>query len=108
MMHSNYKYDTDFIKKMILIFLKNLQNEKNQSEMFFSKVLYRFESGFFPKRKQGGGRKSISDHVVCVVKVSDRVVFNHKQITEMLQRLPIENSQVKAGNTSEDLLNEIR
>ena len=76
--------------------------------MFSSKVLYRFESGFFPKRKQGGALESISDHVACVVKVSDRVVFNHKQTTQMLQRLPIENSQIKAGNTSEDLLNEIR
>ena len=32
-------------------------------------------------------------------------ILNHKQ---MLQRLPIALGQVKAGNTSENLLNEIR
>ena len=51
--------------------------------------------------------------IACVAKVSDHKVFNHKQLKiltpkEMLQRLPIALAQVKSGNTSENLLNEIR
>ena len=49
--------------------------------------------------------------IACVAKVSDHTVFDHKQrkiLTpkQILQRLPIALSQV--GNTSENLLNEIR
>ena len=47
-------------------------------------------------------------HIVCVAKVSDH--SNLKMLTpkQMLQGLPKALAQVKAGNTSENLLNEIR
>ena len=77
------------------------------------KVLHGFESGIFPKRKQGEVLTSILDHVARVAKVSDRKVFNHKQLkiltpNQMFQRLSIALAQVKGGNTSENFLNEIR
>ena len=53
-------------------------------------ILNAFRSGVFPmKEKQGKGLR----------------VLTPKQ---MLQRLPIELAQVKAGNISENLLNQIR
>ena len=65
-------------------------------------VLNAFESEIFPKRKQGKGFKDILDKV-----------FHQKQLNiltpkQMLERLPITLAQVKTGNTSENLLNEIR
>ena len=68
------------------------------------KVLNAFESGVFPKRKQGKGLTSISDHVARAAKVSNRKVFSHKEFTlltpnQMVQRLPIVLAQVKSGNT---------
>ena len=47
-----------------------------------------------------------------LAKVFDCNAFNHKQFkiltpNQMLQRLPVALAQVKAGNTSEHLLNEI-
>ena len=78
------------------------------------KVLNAFESGIFPKRKQGKRLTSISDCVARVAKVrSDRRVSDRKQLEiltlkQMLQRLPITLAQVKADNTYENLLNEIR
>ena len=49
------------------------------------KVLNAFETEMFPKIKQGKGLTSISDCVARVAKfskhkVSDRKVFNHKQL----------------------------
>ena len=46
-----------------------------------------------------------------VAKVTDRKVYNHLNLKilspkEMQQRLPIALAQVKAGNTTENLLNE--
>ena len=48
-----------------------------------------------------------------VAKVSDRRVFDRKRIKiltpkQMLQGLPVALAQVKAGNTSENLINKIR
>ena len=105
---------------MILIFLKNLQNQKNQSEKEKKaltlknviillngkqKVFNDFESGIFPKGKQWKGLTCILNHVATV--------FDHKQfkilsLKQILQRFTITFAQVKAGNTSENLLNEIR
>ena len=65
--------------------LKNLQNQKNQSENKRDttlktaiillngrqRVLNAFESRAFPKRKQGEGLKSISANVARVAKVSN-------------------------------------
>ena len=75
-----------------------------------------YRSGMFPiKAIQGKGRQrtldsSTSDlpRVARVAKLSDN--SNLKMLTprQMLQRLPITLAQVKAGNTSENLLNEIR
>ena len=49
----------------------------------------------------------------CVAKVSDRMVYNPLNLKilspkEMQERLSIALAQAKAGNTSENLLNEIR
>ena len=113
---------------MILIFLKNLQDQKDllkkkkkvvtlKNEIMLlngrQKVLNAFEIGIFPKTKKGEGLTSISDCVARVAKVSNRKVFNHKQLEiltlkQMFQRLPIVLAQVKVVNTSENLLNEIR
>ena len=51
--------------------------------------------------------------VACVVKVFNCKAFDHKRIKilapkQMLQRLTIALAQVKAGNTSENFINEIR
>ena len=52
--------------------------------------------------------KGIPNVLARVAKVPDH--SNHKILSpkQMLQRLPIALAQVKAGNTSENLLNEIR
>ena len=76
---------------MILIFSKNLQNQKNQSKKKKvltlkntiillkrrQKVLNAFESGIFPKGKQGNG------------------------VWQMLKKLPVALAQAKVDNTSE-------
>ena len=46
--------------------------------------------------------------IVCIVKVSDNSNLKILSPKWMLQRLPIALSLVKAGNTPENLLNEIR
>ena len=51
--------------------------------------------------------------IACIAKVSGCKVFDHTQLKiltpkQMLQRLPISLAQVKAGNTSENLLDEIK
>ena len=73
------------------------------------KVVNAFQSEIFPKLKQGKGLKRITDRKA---KVSNLKVLNHKQLKlltlkQMLQRLPTALAQVKAGNKSETLLNEI-
>ena len=76
------------------------------------KFLNAFQRGKFLKEKQGKGLKSILDSVAHVAKVSNCKVCNRKELRiltpkQMLRRLPIAVAQVKAGNTSENLLNEI-
>ena len=61
------------------------------------KILYAFESKIFLTKSKGAGILNL-DH-------SRLKVLTPKQ---MLQRLPIALAQVKAGNNSESLLNEIR
>ena len=46
--------------------------------------------------------------LACAAKLSDRKSIKILTPKQMLQRLPIAPAQVKAGNTSENLLNEIR
>ena len=46
--------------------------------------------------------------VACVAKVSDRKHIKIFTPKEMLQRFPIALAQIKTGNTSENLLNEIK
>ena len=78
------------------------------------KVINAFESGIFPKTKQGKRLTSFLGRIAQVArgaKVSDYEVSDHKQLKiltpkQMLQRLSIALAQVKAGNTSENLLNE--
>ena len=78
-----------------------------------------FRSRMFPiKAIQGKGRQrtlasSASDlprvtRVARVAKLSDNSNLKILTPRQMLQRLPITLAQVKAGNTSENLLNEIR
>ena len=101
-----------------MIFLKNLRNQKNQSENKIKaltlknaiillnerqKGLNAFEKGIFPKRKQGKGLTRILDCVAQVAKVSDRNQLKILTLKQMFQRLPIVLAQVKAGTTSENL-----
>ena len=74
------------------------------------KVLKAFESGIFSNGKQ---RKRFASILNCIANVSDRKVFNHKQLKiltakQILQRSTIALAQVKADNKSENSLNEIR
>ena len=68
-------------------------------------VLNTFKSGIFPLQPtEGTGNPDISTRVAKV--------FNHsclKKLTpkQMIQMLPIDFVQVKAGNTPENLLNQI-
>ena len=75
------------------IVLKNLYNFFEGRE----KILDAFESKIFLTKSKGAGILN-PDH-------SKLKILTHKQ---MLQRLPIALAQVKAGNNSESLLNEIR
>ena len=72
------------------------------------KFLNVFESGIFQIRKQEKGLTSISDCVARVAEVSNNKQPKILNPAQMLQRLPIALAQVKAGNTSSNLLNEIR
>ena len=104
------KYQTDLLAK-IMNFRKNTkprsQEKKQEKEIvlknlynFFEgreKVLDAFESKIFSIKSKGSGILN-PDH-------SKLKILTPKQ---MLQRLPIALAQVKAGNNSESLLNEIR
>ena len=110
-------------------FLKNLQNQTNQSEKKKAltsknaivllngeqKVVNALKSGIFPKGKllkveyfQKGNREKkltrVLDRVGRVAKVSDRKQLRILTRKQMLQRLPIARAQVKADNKSENLL----
>ena len=50
----------------------------------------------------------ILDRVDLVAKVSDRKQLKMLTSKKVLQRLPIALAEVKAGNTSENILNKIR
>ena len=81
------------------------------------KVLNSFESGIFPKEKQGKEFTGLLDRLAssCIArlaKVSDREFSDRRHLKtsaskKMLRRLPIAILQVKAGSKSENLLNEI-
>ena len=63
------------------------------------RVLDAFESKIFPIKIEGTGfSNKVSNH-------SNLKILTPKKI---LQRLPIAFAQVKAGNTSENVLNEIK
>ena len=63
------------------------------------RVLDAFESKIFPIKIEGTGfSNKVSNH-------SNLKILTPKK---MLQRLPIAFAQVKAGNTSESVLNEIK
>ena len=65
-----------------------------------------FKSGIFPlKSKQGKGCPSDLAHVAKVFNRTQIKILAPKQ---MLQRLVVAVAQVQTGNTSENLLNEIR
>ena len=61
------------------------------------RVLDAFESKLFLKKSKGAGFLNL-----------DRSKLKILTPTQMLQRLPIALAQVKAGDSSESLLNEIR
>ena len=89
--HTKPKSQEKKTKKEIV--LKNLYNFFEGRE----KILDAFESKIFLTKSKGAGILN-PDH-------SKLKVVTPKQ---MLQRLPIALAQVKAGNNSESLLNEIR
>ena len=68
-------------------------------------VLNNFKSGIFSLQPaEGTGYPVMSARIT---KVSDRSSLKILTRKQMLQRLPIALAQVKAGNTSENLLNKI-
>ena len=87
---------------------RKTQNKNDRKKMFLKtyiiflgreKVLNAFDSKIFPiKIERRGFSDSVSDH-------SNLEILAPKQ---MLERLQIVFAQVNAGNTSENLLNEIR
>ena len=105
-----HEYQTDLLTE-ILNFRKNTKprsQEKKQEKEIVLKNLYHFfegtektldafESKIFLTKSKGAGILN-PDH-------SKLKILTPKQ---MLQRLPIALAQVKAGNNSESLLNEIR
>ena len=107
------KDQSDFLVE-ILNFKKQIKRQnpekKQKKKLFLRKNLYAlfdgreralhaFGSKIFPIKIEGTGfSDKASDH-------SNLKILTPKQ---MLQRLPIALAQVKAGNTSENLLNEIR
>ena len=60
------------------------------------------------KRIHGKEIPSMLAPVACVAKASDHLNLRILSPKQMLQRLPIAFAQIKAVNTSEKLLNEIR
>ena len=105
-----HEYQTDLLTE-ILNFRKNTkprsQEKKQEKEIvlknlynFFEgreKILDAFESKIFLTKSKGAG--------ILNPNHSELKILTPKQ---MLQRLPIALAQVKAGNNSESLLNEIR
>ena len=103
-----------------MINLKNLQNQKTQTRrkkaLIFpnaerilkgiKKVLNGFENKIFPIGKQTQGNEHYVD-LDRVSMVSDGMQIKILDPKEMLQKLSIALVLVKAGNTSENLLNEI-
>ena len=80
-----------------------------EKDFFVEKILH------FNNQQKGKGRSLMlalnpSDlaRVAHVTKVYDHVSLKKLTSNQMLQRLPIALGQVKAPNTSENLLNEIR
>ena len=88
--------------------LKNTEKKQQKEDVFKNlynlfdgreRVLNGFDSKIFPIKIEGTGfSDKIADH-------SNPKILSSKQ---MLQRLPVVLAQVKVGNTSEDLLDEIR
>ena len=77
------------------------------------KILNRFSMLITNKKEKGApiilARVArASNHKVSSPKVSDNSSLKILTPKQMLQRLPIALAQVKAGNTSENLLSEIR
>ena len=67
----------------------------------------------FNKQQKGKGLSLDIVRLARVAQVSNNKVSDHSNLKiltpkQMLQRLPTALAQVKAGNTSENLLNEIR
>ena len=71
------------------------------------KVVDGFECKIFPTGEQIE-RKGRLGILASAAKVSDRSRLKILTPKQMLQRLPIAPTQVKTGNTSENVLNEIR
>ena len=85
--------------------------KKTNYEIFWNYFKYQNPIFDFNKQQKGKRRPRLltlhSLDLVPIAKVSERTrnkILTHKQ---MLQRLPIALAQVKADNTSENLLNEI-
>ena len=97
-----------------LIELKNINTKKNPKNENPHKIVNVVQKILnFNKQQQVKGLPSDLARIARVAKFSDYKISDHsslKMLTlkKMLQRLPIALAQVKAGNTSEILLNQIR
>ena len=83
------------------IIKKEIPVKENPNEIvdIVGKILH------FNKQQNG---KGLSSNLASVAKVFGRTRIKVLTPKQMLQRLPIVLVQVKSGNTSENLLNEIR
>ena len=116
---------------MMLILLKNLQSQNNQSKKKKRQKLLEMQLYFLMKgktfsmplkveyfQKKKNKEKDLQVFYIAQLaqlaskvphcKVSDRRQFKVLTPDQLLQRLPIALVQVKASNTSEKLLNQIR
>ena len=84
---------------------QNIFDSVNALYEFRELTLHAFRSGIFPiKETQGKGRSRMLASRPLELATQLKILTSK----QMLQRLPIAFAQVKAGNTSENSLNEIR
>ena len=117
--NSNQTINDDILKHIndALIELKRDINVKINPENENPKKIFNIVEKIinFDKQQKGKGRPLMlasrpSDlgRIARTAKVSDHLNVKILTLKQMLQRIPIPLAQVKADNTSENLLNEIR
>ena len=98
------KHINDRLNKKKYINMKKIPENENQNKIvdIVGKILD------FSKQQKGKGIPLDLPRVAWVVKISECKHIKILTTKQLLQRLPIPLAQVKAGNKSENLLNEIK